>query len=100
MAGNGDKKPDVAPNAAPASKPVGEAQELSLAALAQGILSREIRPRVADVRRLAEAVLAAGVRPGEDSKQAKGKKDKGGPGKKSGGKKRKLAKIPRPKSKK
>lgn len=96
MADDGNKKPDATPSA----KPVEQVPELALTELARGILSREIRPRVADVRRLAEAVLATSSRPGKDGKQAKGKKDKGGAGKKSGGKKHKLAKIPRPKSKK
>lgn len=85
---------------APSPPPAGPLQELGLADLARAILSREIRPRVADVRRLAEGVLATEVRPGKESEQAKGKKGKGGAGKKSGGKKHKLAKIPRPKSKK
>jgi len=67
--------------AAPANDP----SELSLADLARKILAREIRPRVADIRRLAEAVLAA------EEKRAR---------KKAGGKKHKLAKIPGQKGKK
>ena len=62
--------------AAPASDTAG----LSVKSLAEAILARTIRPRAADVRRLAEAVL---------------KKKKG---KKADGKKRKLSKIPGQKS--
>ena len=51
---------------------------LDVKELAEGILSRAIRPRVRDVRRLAEAVLK--------KKQKKAKKAEG--------KKRKLSKIP------
>ena len=59
--------------------------ELDLVALAEGIVARTLRPRAADVRRLAEAVLEAALKPA-------GKKKKGD--KKPGGKKRKLSKIP------
>jgi len=71
--------------AAPANDP----GELSLADLARKILAREIRPRVADIRRLAEAVLAA------EEKRARKKA-----GARKPGKKRKLAKIPGQKGKK
>jgi hypothetical protein len=54
--------------------------------LACGILSRAIKPRAADIRRLAEAVLAKAAK---KAKKADGKKKK----KKKGSKK--LAKIPR-----
>ena len=69
--------------------PANDAGELALVDLARGIVAREIRPRVADVRRLAEAVLAAEEK--RTRKKAGGKKD---------GKKRKLAKIPGQKAKK
>lgn len=61
-----------------APPPPSEAAALDVKALAEGILARTIRPRAADVRRLAEAVVK------------KGKKK----GKKADGKKRKLSKIP------
>ena len=57
--------------------------QLKLAALARAILDRTIRPRTADIRRLAEAVL--------DAKAAKAKKGRPGGGKKRN---KKLAKIP------
>jgi hypothetical protein len=57
--------------------------EMPLDELARAVLARELRPRVAQVRRLAEGVLAA---------RAKPKKRKGD--KKKGEKKRKLARIP------
>lgn len=104
MVRNDSKAPVKAPaqaKPAPAPQPDGDRGEMGLADLARGILSRDIRPRVADVRRLAEAILAGEGRPRKESKQAKGKKkDKGGAGKKAGGKKRKLAKIPRQKPQK
>ena len=68
--------------------PANDEGELALVDLARGIVAREIRPRVADVRRLAEAVLAAEEK--RTRKKAGGKKD---------GKKRKLAKIPGQKAK-
>lgn len=70
--------------------PANDAGELTLAELARGVLAREIRPRAGDVRRLAEAVLAA-----EDKRERK----KAG-GKKKDIKKRKLARIPGQKGKK
>ena len=87
--------------AAPAAKPKAKSQpkpkatvhsvdEPSLSELAAGLLARTIRPRVGYVRRLAQAVLES------EEKRAKRKaKDLGK--KKGGGKKRKLAKIPRQK---
>lgn len=68
--------------------PANDEGELTLAELARRILSREVRARVSDVRRLAEAVLTAEEKRGR--KKAK-KKD---------GKKPKLAKIPGQKRKK
>lgn len=78
-------KPSVneAPEAAPAVAPPEPAAELDPRALAEGILARTIRPRAADVRRLAEAFLAAGRKPDKKKKS-----------KKAEGKKRKLGKIP------
>jgi hypothetical protein len=85
------RKPKAATNpveAVPAA--ANDVGELPLADLARGILAREIRPRVADVRRLAEATLAA------EEKRARKKAG----GKKKDTKKRKLAKIPGQKAKK
>ena len=78
---------------------------LGLTALAKGVLARDFRPRVATVRRLAEAVIALqgdiaelkratkkAAKP--KTKAAAGKSAKGG-----GKKKRKLAKIPGQKGK-
>lgn len=71
----------------PVPPPANDAGELDLADLARAVLTREIkRPRIADVRRLAEAVLAAA------DKRARKKSKKGG--------KKKLAKIPGQKGKK
>jgi hypothetical protein len=70
----------------PAPKPADVRDELSLKDLARGILSKEIRSRAVDVRRLAEAVLAGGAKPKKAGKADGGKKkDKS---------KKKLAKIP------
>jgi len=81
------------PPAAP--KPANDQGELSLTDVARGILSKEIRPRVGDIRRLAEAVLAGG---GAKAKKAKAdggkKKDKTRSDEKSGKKNKKMAKIP------
>ena len=68
--------------AAASRPPALPADALGVKDLARGILAKEIRPRAADVRRLAEALLA-GAKP----KKAKGakKKDKS---------RKKLAKIP------
>jgi hypothetical protein len=66
--------------------------EPSLAELAQAILDRKIvRLRVAPLRRLAEVALAA------EQKRAKRKAKAPETKKKGDGKKRKLAKIPKPK---
>ena len=65
--------------------------EPSLAELAQAVLDRKVnRLRVAQLRRFAEAVLAAEQKRAKKAKAAETKK-------KESGKKRKLAKIPRPK---
>jgi hypothetical protein len=78
--------------APPAPAPADPRDALSLAALARGILAKDIRPRAGDVRRLAEGVLAGGAKPKKDKKdKADGKKAKG---------KKKLAKIPGQKAKK
>ena len=75
-----------------APKPVDARDGLSVLDLARGILSKEIRSRVQDVRRLAEAVLAGGGKPKKAGKADGGKKkDKS---------KKKLAKIPGQQSKK
>ena len=85
MAGQ-DKTTTAAKPKPPTPKPADARDALSVAELARGILSKEIRPRTGDVQRLAEAVLAGGAKP------KKAKKDKAG-GKKDKSKK-KLAKIP------
>jgi hypothetical protein len=69
---------------------------LTIEELARGVLDRSLRPRTGSIRRLAEAVLEIG----DGVKKSKKKKSAdaaGKSGKKSGGKKRKLAKIPRSK---
>jgi hypothetical protein len=68
-------------------KPPASAPELSLSEVASGILARTLRPRVAQLRQLAQAVLDT------EAKRAKRKAKEEGK-KKGGGKKRKLAKIP------
>ena len=77
---------------------------LGLKELAQGVLDRDFRPRIASVRRLAQAILDAEQKasaaevPGEKGRSKKSKKSKPAAAakgkKKGGGKKRKLAKIP------
>ena len=86
MAGQ-DKTTTAAKPKPPAPKPADARDELSVAELARGILSKEIRPRTGDVQRLAEAVLAGGAKPKKASKKAGG-------GKKKDKSKKKLAKIP------
>lgn len=71
----------------PAPKPVDARDTLSVGDLARAVLSKEIRPRTADVHRLAEAVLAGGAKPKKAKKKADG-------GKKKDKSKKKLAKIP------
>ena len=61
------------------------AERLDLKALAEGILARTIRPRVADIRRLAEAAL----KPGKKKNKKAAKKAE-----------RKLSKIPGQKGRK
>ena len=87
MARPSGKKSADEVTAPPAIKLTDPAAELDPAALAEGILARTIRPRAADVRKLAGAVLAAGRKP--DKKKKKKKTEK-----KADGKKRKLSKIP------
>lgn len=77
VAGDKPKTPPPAPLAV-------DSASLSPAELAEAILARTVRPKVADVRRLAEAVLAGKTK----------KKKKKASEKKAGGKKRKLSKIP------
>jgi hypothetical protein len=78
--------------APPAPAPADTRDALSLPELARGVLSKDVRPRAVDVRRLAEAVLAGpSAKPKKDKKvKADGKKAKG----------KKLAKIPGQKAKK
>ena len=77
--------------APPVPKPADDRDELSVAQLARGILAKDIRPRAGDVRRLADAVLAAG----KPKKDKKAKAD----GAKKAKDKKKLAKIPGQKTK-
>ena len=73
---------------------------LGLTALAEGVVAREFRPKVATVRRLAEAVLALQVELSEPKKRSKkSAKAKASGGKATTKKKRKLAKIPGQKGK-
>lgn len=72
------------PKASPSAAPAVDTAALSPTELAQAVLARTLRPRAADVRRLAEAVLAGKTK----------KKKKKAAEKKAGGKKRKLSKIP------
>ena len=76
-----------------AAKPADARDGLSLADLARGILAKDIRSRVQDVRRLAEAVLAGGAKPKKAKKDKAGKLAAEG-GKKKHKSKKKLAKIP------
>ena len=90
---------ETAPKAAPVAD--NDQAELTLEALAQGILVREVRPRTSDICRLAEAVLAMGS--DKNPKKAKALsdgKDQPKADKKAGKKKKKLAKIPGQKAKK
>lgn len=87
-------RPATKPTDAPASpgenpspvapQPRMDTASLGLADLANAILARQVRPRAADIRRLAEEVL-------RKKKRKKDKKD---------GKARKLSKIPARKAKK
>ncbi|BBC71946.1 hypothetical protein AEB_P1078 [Altererythrobacter sp. B11] len=121
MAVAGERQ-DRAPAGGKTPRPAKDRQDRNAAEIARAILARELRPRVADIRCLAEAVLAqqeglrqAPVQPEEveptkarpnkakpandkkaDKPDAAAKKKK----KKRGGKKRKLAKIPGQTSKK
>lgn len=83
MARAGGKKPA---SEAPPPATVPGPEVLDPAALAEGILARTIRPRVADIRRLAEAVLAAARKPAKKTKKSKKKAAKKA--------ERKLSKIP------
>ena len=75
----GDTPPPAAVQSEPSTEPLG------LKALAEGILARTIRPRVTDIRRLAEAVL----KPDKKKKKKSAKKAE-----------RKLSKIPGQKARK
>jgi len=89
------RKPPAAP------QPANDRGDLTLADLARGILSKEIRPRIADIRRLAEAAVSGGnARPKKAKGDGEGKKNKTRPDEKGGKKKKKkLAKIPGQKAK-
>lgn len=77
----GEKPADETPSPAMVPAPRLDTASLDLKDLARAILARQVRPRVGDVRRLAEAAL---------DKKRKSKKG----AKKSDRKKRKLSKIP------
>lgn len=85
--GGADQAPPDPPATAATDAPPGavrlDTAALGTKALAKAILAREVRPRVGEIRRLAEAVLK--------------KKSKKKSGKDSSGAKRKLSKIPAPK---
>jgi hypothetical protein len=88
MARAGGKKPaSDAPQAAATPPPAPEPEALDTVSLAERILARTIRPRTADIRRLAEAVLAVARKPAKK----KTKKSKKKAAKKA---ERKLSKIP------
>lgn len=80
---------------APATEGAPTTEEMTDRQLAEAVLARAVRPRVADVRRLAEAVLAKPAKKGKGgTKKTSGKKAK------SQKADRKLAKIPGQKRKK
>ena len=80
-----------------AAKVADDRDQVPLADLARGVLSKEIRPRAADVRRLAEAVLAGSAKKArKDARKAQAAKD----GRKKDKSKKKLAKIPGQQTKK
>jgi hypothetical protein len=95
MAGSSKTTKTARAKRPPAPEPANDRDNLSVTDLARGILAKEIRPRVTDVRRLAEAVLAAA-----SAKPKKAAKAAGGGKKKDKSKKKKLAKIPGPRAKK
>ncbi len=98
MAANSTAKTPANENTASAGEPAPVDQDaLGISELAKGVLARDFRPRIASVRRLAEAVLAKEAKP---KKKKKKKPTKKAAAAKSGGKKRKLAKIPGQKGKK
>ncbi|KRA81617.1 hypothetical protein [Altererythrobacter sp. Root672] len=76
----------------PPKKPAIDTSALSLEQLAQAVLAGEVKPRVADLRRLATAILEP--KADEKPKKAKGEKTKKEKGK------HKLPKIPGQKKKK
>lgn len=89
--------------AAPAA--ANDQGEMPLAELASAVLSRQVRPRAADIRRLAEAVLASaapasGKLAKASSKKKKKDKEALAPKAESGKKGKKQAKIPGQKTKK
>jgi hypothetical protein len=81
---------------APAPKAADPRDGLSVAELARGILSKEIRSRAVDVQRLAEAVLDGAAKPNKAGKSAPkdAKADGKTKDKSKKKKKKKLAKIP------
>ncbi|MEO6387682.1 MAG: hypothetical protein ABIT16_08665 [Croceibacterium sp.] len=87
-----NSSPDAASRVA-VPAPANDPEEIGLAELARAILAREIkRPRVGQVRRLAEAALAA--------EERRARKKAKPAGKKKADKTRKLARIPGQKTKK
>ncbi|HEY6814115.1 MAG TPA: hypothetical protein VI168_01120 [Croceibacterium sp.] len=102
MAERNKSTTSMKPESPAAPKAANVERDLSLTDLASGILSKEIRPRVADIRRLAEAVLSGGhTKPRKAKADGEGKKTKVRPEEKGGKKKKKkLAKIPGQRAKK
>lgn len=71
-----------------------ETAALPLDALASAILTREVKPRVGDVRRLAEAVLAAIKKKQEKKEKRQKKAKKAKKDRRKDGAEPKLSKIP------
>ena len=94
----GESRTATVAKARPAvAKPADERDQMSPAELARGVLSKEIRPRAGDIRRLAEAVLAGSAKKARKAAR-KAQAEKGG--KKKDKSKKKLAKIPGQQTKK
>lgn len=87
MAANDTHEVGIGPEVS--AKPRLDTAGLDLEALAKAILAREVRPRVGDIRRLAEGVLRK-----KDRKKVKKARKEGAKGT------RKLSKIPAGKSRK
>lgn len=92
MGMNPDSPTPASTEAPPAVRAPAPARgNLSVKELAQAVLDRTLRPRVGEIQRLAEAVLA---RPKKDKKKKNKSADGKADTKAASGKKRKQAKIP------